>query len=80
MGNSSLTIKVTGRGRGGGNPANATKENKVRTFENVTTGTLERVTNEAVIEMMINSEHYVEVTEEAAPEPKKAKAEAPKED
>ena len=59
----------------------------MRTFENVTTGTLERVTNEAVIEMMETSEHYVEVTEEAAPEPeeaapepKKAKAEAPKED
>lgn len=52
----------------------------MRTFENVTTGTLERVTNEAVIEMMVNSEHYVEVAEEAASEPKKAKAEAPKED
>lgn len=52
----------------------------MRTFENVTTGTIERVTNEAVIEMMETSEHYVEVTEEAAPESKKAKAEAPKED
>ena len=52
----------------------------MRTFENVTTGTLERVTNEAVIEMMVNSEHYVEVAEEATPEPKKAKVEAPKED
>nr|DAV77513.1 MAG TPA: hypothetical protein [Caudoviricetes sp.] len=52
----------------------------MKTFENITTGTIERVTNEAVIEMMVNSEHYVEVTEEAAPEPKKAKVEAPKED
>lgn len=78
MGNSSVINQI--KGRGGGNPAKATKENKVRTFENVTTGTIERVTNEAVIEMMINSEHYVEVTEEATPEPKKAKAEAPKED
>lgn len=52
----------------------------MRTFENVTTGTIERVTNEAVIEMMETSEHYVEVTEEAAPEPEEAEAEAPKED
>lgn len=79
MGNSSLVVISNQRQRRG-QPRQSPRRSKVKTFENVTTGTIERVTNEAVIEMMETSEHYVEVTEEAAPEPKKAKAEEPKED